>query len=267
MKSEPTRFVEQVMGLPLSLALRGRHASTVAGRDAWAAVVTSMRKNDRVFSTYRTDSAVSRIDRGEIAAAEAPQDVAEVLAISAEAKRISDGAFDVWRRGPDGRAHLDPSGVVKGWAVERAAVALRALDDTDFCLSAGGDLTCRTLDPDADPWLIGIEHPLTPRQLIATVPVSTGAVATSGRTHRGDHVVDARTGLPAAGVASVTVLGDSLTWVDVEATAAFARGADAARWLIRRRRIGLVVADDGTLTDFSQQTPSQASAVGSTLGP
>ncbi len=261
MNTEPARFVEQVMGLPLSLALRGRHARTAEGREACAAVVASMRAADEVFSTYRPDSVVCRIDRGEMTVADAPPEVAEVLAIGAEAKHHSGGAFDVWRTGPDGRDHLDPSGVVKGWAVERAGDAVRGLEDTDFCLSAGGDLTCRTLDPDTDPWLIGIEHPLSPRQLIATVPLSTGALATSGRAHRGNHVVDARTGRPATGTASVTVIGDSLTWVDIEATAAFARGADAARWLSALGRPGLVVADDGTPTivDGRSAIPEAAS--------
>ena len=144
---------------------------------------------------------------------------------------------------------VDPTGVVKGWAVERAADHLRALEATDFCLSAGGDLVCRTLDAGAPPWRIGVEHPLDPARLIAVVPVSTGAVATSGTVHRGDHLVDARTGRPPAGVASVTVVAASLTWADIDATAAYAHGRDAARWLrTRPGRSGLVVWADASTT-------------------
>ena len=117
--------------------------------------------------------------------------------------------------------------MVKGWAVERAARRLTALDDTDFCLSAGGDLVCRVADPARPAWQIGIEHPHDPHRLIATVPVRDGAVATSGTVHRGSHLVDARTGRPAVGAASVTVIGSSLTWADIDATAAFALGAEA----------------------------------------
>jgi len=57
------------------------------------------------------------------------------------------------------------------------------------------------------------------------------AVATSGTAHRGDHLVDARTGRPPAGVASVTVVAAALSWADIDATAAYAHGRDAARWL------------------------------------
>lgn len=243
------RFVAHTMGMPISLALRGRHADDPHGLAAWTEAMAVLLEVDRVFSTYRTDSYVSRLGRGEIALAACPAEVAEVLALGALAEERSHGAFRVVRPGPDDLAVLDPSGVVKGWAVERAAEHLRSLEDTDFCLSAGGDLVCRTLDPDAAPWRIGIEDPHDLTRLLAVVPVRTGAVATSGSAHRGEHVVDARTGRPPTGVASVTVVGDELTWVDIDATAAYAMGPDAARWLdVERHRTGLVVWRDGTVT-------------------
>ncbi|GAA4782745.1 FAD:protein FMN transferase [Actinomycetospora chlora] len=253
--SRVVRHVEHVMGLPVSLALRGRHAGDAAGRAAWRAVMASLHDADRVFSTYRPDSAVSRLDRGELTLDAAPPEVGEVLALAERAERASGGAFSAWRRDPDGRRRLDPSGVVKGWAVERAAAALRALDDTDFCVAAGGDVLGRAEDPDR-PWRIGIEDPHDPCRILATVPLRDGAVATSGTAHRGAHVVDARTGRPPADVAAVTVVHRSLTWADIDATAAFAQGADAAAWLRRRvGRTGLVVADDGSVTVLDGSGP------------
>ncbi|MCU1619679.1 MAG: Thiamine biosynthesis lipoprotein ApbE, partial [Modestobacter sp.] len=170
------RRVEHVMGMPVSLALRGRHAADTAAAAAWAEAVAVLREVDRVFSTHRPDSVVSRLGRGELEPADCPPEVAEVLGLGARAEQESDGAFAVRRAGPDGAVVLDPSGVVKGWAVDRAAAPLRALPETDFCLSAGGDLLCRTLDPDGDPWRIGIEDPRDTRRVLAVVPVTTGAV-------------------------------------------------------------------------------------------
>ena len=252
----PQRYVDHVMGLPVSLALRGRHADDERGRLAWQAVMDGLREVDRVFSTYRDDSFVSRLGRGEVAVQDGPPAVAEVLALGALAEEQSDGAFRVRRPGPDGRLVLDPSGVVKGWAVERAAEPLRALPDTDFCLSAGGDMTCRTLDPASPPWRIGIEDPTDPTRVLAVVPVFTGAVATSGTAHRGEHLVDARSGLAPTGIASVTVVAASLTWADIDATAAYAHGQDAARWLeTRPGRSGLVVWADGSTTTVQPVLP------------
>ena len=241
------RRVAHRMGMPVSLALRGAHAEGPRADAAWDAVLAVLTEVDAVFSTYRPDSVVSRLGRGELDPADCPPEVAEVLALGEQARRDSGGAFAVRRRGPDGTEVLDPSGVVKGWAGEQAAVALRSLPDTDFCLSLGGDLVCRTLDAGSPPWRIGIEDPADPRRLLAVVPVPTGAVATSGTAHRGRHLVDARTGAPPEGVMSVTVVAASLTDADVDATAAYARGADAARWLeTRPGRTGLVVWADGT---------------------
>jgi thiamine biosynthesis lipoprotein len=165
--------------------------------------MAELREVDAVFSTYRPDSFVSRLGRGEIALEACPPEMAEVLALGELAERQSRGAF---------RAH-------------------------------------RTLDPDAPPWRIGIEDPHHTDRIVAVAPVHTGAVATSGTAHRGDHLVDARTGRPPAGVASVTVVAASLTWADIDATAAYAHGRDAARWLrTRPGRSGLVVWSDGSTT-------------------
>ena len=243
------RYVEHVMGMPISLALRGRHTDDAAAHAAWGQTIAVLRAVDRVFSTYRADSFVSRFGRGDIELHECPDEVAEVIALGLVAERDTGGAFALWRPGADGAPVFDPSGVVKGWAVERAAAALRQLPDTDFCLSAGGDLLCRTVDPDGRGWRIGIEDPHDPRRIVAVVPVRDGAVATSGAAHRGQHVVDARTGRPPAGIASVTVMAASLTDADVDATAAYAQGEDAARWLSGRPgRTGLVVWADGSTT-------------------
>jgi thiamine biosynthesis lipoprotein len=241
------RYVEQVMGMPISLALRGRHTGDAAARDAWSACLADLRVTDRVFSTYRDDSHISRLGRGEIGLDDCPAAVREVLDLAERARTESDGAFDVRRPGPDGADVLDPSGVVKGWAVERASAHLRSLDDTDFCLSAGGDMVCEVATRERPEWQVGIEDPLDPSRVVAVIPVRRGAVATSGHAHRGRHVVDARTGAPPSGVASVTVVAPDLTWADIDATAAYALGAQAADWLrTRPGRTGLVVWADGS---------------------
>ena len=148
------------------------------------------------------------------------------------------------------RRVLDPSGVVKGWAVERAAAALRELPDTDFCLSAGGDMVCRTADAGRRAVADRDRGPATTRA--ASSPSSRCATAPSPPPARPTAVSTWSTPAPASrrrGVASVTVVADSLTWADIDATAAYAHGPDAARWLgTRRGRTGLVVWADGTTT-------------------
>jgi thiamine biosynthesis lipoprotein len=248
----PVRRVAQLMGMPISLALDGRHARDEHGEAAWQQVLASLRRVDEVFSTYREDSVISRLARGEIEPADCPEEVAEVLALGETARIASAGAFDVRRPGPQRRPVLDPSGVVKGWAAERAARHLDVLAETDSCLSAGGDMVCRTRRADSPAWRIGIEDPHRPDRIVAVVPVRNGAVATSGLAHRGAHIVDPRTGLTPTALASVSVIGPDLTHADIDATAAFVMGADAVRWLSARGRTGLVVHADGAVESFGQ---------------
>ncbi|WP_329000505.1 FAD:protein FMN transferase [Kribbella sp. NBC_00709] len=253
-----TRYVEHVMGMPISLALRGRHADDDRAAEAWGSALDSLRDADRIFSTYRRDSYISRLNRGELTVADCPSGVAEVLALGEQARRESRGAFDVRRT-----SGLDPSGVVKGWAVERAARAFDRLEGTDYCLSAGGDMTCRVSGTASDAWRIGIEDPHAPDRVVAVVPIRNGAIATSGLHRRGDHITDARTGTTPSALASVTVVHRSLTQADIDATAAFALGADGLAWLQSRPgRTGLVVLVDGTRQVFGDRTPGVDVATG-----
>lgn len=239
------RRTVEVMGTVVSLALRGRHADGPEVDAPWAEVVGVLRHADEMFSTYLPDSPINRWGRGELSLAEAPPEVAEVLALAEEAHLVSGGAFDIRAtRSPHGGGP-DPSGVVKGWAVQRASVLLERHGDTDYCLSAGGDMVCRTRRVDAEPWLIGIADPVDPTRLIARVPVHNGAVATSGTSHRGEHIMDPRTGSPARALRQVTVIGPDLTAVDIEATTAFVLGEGAGDWLGERRRTALLVRADG----------------------
>ncbi len=242
------RRVGHMMGMPISLALRGRHATGARADAAWARAMTVLRAADLVFSTYRPDSAVSRLGRGQLSLEECPREVREVLDLAERAREESGGAFDVRRTGPDGRPVLDPSGVVKGWAVDRAARALHGLVDTDVCLSAGGDLVCRTVLRDSPAWRIGIEDPSDRSRVVAVVPLRTGAVATSGLAARGAHIVDPRTGRTPSDLASATVVADHLVDADVAATTAFVLGRAAPAWLrARPHRSALLVWSDGTL--------------------
>ena len=247
----PFRYVEHVMGLPVSLAVRGRWAGTRRAEEGWARVVASLRRTDAAFSTYRSESWISRLGRGEVAVDDCPDDVRAVLDLAEQARVDSGGAFDVWSVGREETGGLDPSGVVKGWAVQRAAAELDDLEDTDFCLSAGGDMVCVTRQPWSEPWRIGIEDPYDPSRVIAVVPVANGAVATSGLAHRGAHIVDPRTGRTPTELASLTVVGDDLTWVDIDATAGFVLGTAGIGWLTRRGRAGVVVTSDGSARTFS----------------
>ncbi|MGB8651654.1 MAG: FAD:protein FMN transferase [Mycobacteriales bacterium] len=210
-------WVEQVMGLPVSVLARGDGASSAAAEQAVRAVYDELHEVDAVFSPYREDSEVTRLARGQLALADCRDDVREVVRRCREARERTGGLFDAHR--PDGR--WDPSGLVKGWAVERAARHLEA-PATDWCLNAGGDVV--VLSPSGVPFAVGIQDPHDGTRVAAVLERTGGGVATSGTAARGAHLYDPRTGAAVRAVASVTVSGPSLETADVLATAAFVGG-------------------------------------------
>jgi FAD:protein FMN transferase len=195
---------------------------------------------DELFSTWRDDSEICRIGRGELATSDASPEVPTVLALCDDVCRLSGGAFDITfgaRAKFEPRAGfgpLDPSGLVKGWAIEQAAAMLLEAGARSFCINAGGDVAVRGRPSSGDAWRIGIQHPWERDKLAAVVCLVDGAVATSGCYERGDHVVDPRTGMPAHGLASVTVVGPDLTMADAYATAAVALGPEGLPWVAAR---------------------------------
>ncbi|WP_326756931.1 FAD:protein FMN transferase [Streptomyces hirsutus] len=217
------------MGTVFSFDVRGGQPAAVqaALKDAAA----GLRRVDEVFSTYRDDSQISRLARGELTVAECDPEVAEVLELAAEAERVSDGWFSTRYRG-----RLDPTGIVKGWATERAARRLAEAGAVGVSLNGGGDVQLLGTPGAGRPWRVGVSDPLRPGGLAAVVSAAGAdelAVATSGTAERGDHIVDPRTGRSAVtDLVAVTVVAPRLTWADCWATAAFAMGSrEGLAWL------------------------------------
>jgi thiamine biosynthesis lipoprotein len=217
--------VEHVMGTVVSLDARGASASVAQG--AFDLLMDWLRDVDRRFSTSRDDSEINRIDRGELAAADASSDVRWVLDRCAALREETGGAFDERAGG-----RLDPSALVKGWAVQRGADILLQAGLSDFSLNAGGDVVVRGGALPEHVWRVGIQHPCERGAIAAAIAVTDAAVATSGAYERGEHLLDPRTGAAPDGVLSVTVVGPDLGTADAYSTAAFALGADGPRFTL-----------------------------------
>ncbi|MCQ4079927.1 FAD:protein FMN transferase [Streptomyces sp. RB6PN25] len=203
-----------------------RDTPTPAVTDALRDAVAWLHRVDEVFSTYHPGSQISRLGSGEIRLGDCDPEVAEVMGLCEWAGRVSGGWFS---HTPGGS--LDPSGIVKGWAIERASDILYRAGARNTCVNGGGDLQLRGEAAPGIPWRIGVAHPLHPGDLTTVVTGRDLAVATSGTAERGAHILDPRTGAPASGaLLSVTLVGRHLTDVDAYATAAFAMGDAARSW-------------------------------------
>lgn len=229
--------VEHCMGTAFTIDVRDPGEWSVA----FDTVVAWLHDADATFSTYRDDSDISRIRTGALCVANAHPDVAEVLDRCARAQASTGGFFTPM---PGGR--LDPTGLVKGWAVERASSLLRAHGSANHAVNGGGDVQLAGEAAPGRPWTIGISDPRDRTGVLSAVSGRDLAVATSGTGERGRHVVNPFTGRPATGLASITVVGPRLTEVDTYATAGFAMGESALGWVESLDGYdALLVTDDG----------------------
>jgi FAD:protein FMN transferase len=216
--------VEHVMGTAVSFDVRGENTDA----EAIDAAVAWLHDIDAEFSTYRPDSAVCRFDRGELRLREASTNLRWIVDRCERFKQETGGYFDAYASG-----RFDPSALVKGWAVQRAADGMRAAGVDRFCINAGGDVIAYGGPASDEPWLVGVRHPHDPQALAGVVQADGElAVATSALYERGDHIVDPSSGRAPRGVVSVTVVGPDLGVADAYATAAFAMGSAGPEWTL-----------------------------------
>ena len=249
----PVRLVREIWGTVCSIDVRDDvDPSAIDACFAWFDRV------DDLFSTWRPDTEIMRIGRGELERSAASAEVREVLALSDALREETGGAFDIAvaaRPGvpaAPGRAPLDPSGVVKGWAIERAATILHDGGARCFMINAGGDVVTRGAPAGTDGWHIGIQHPWERDRVAAVVRARDQAIATSGRYERGEHVLDPRTGAPARGFASTTVIGPDLTIADAYATAVMVLGPSRGlQWLTTRANYEAMAITDNRAMLFT----------------
>jgi thiamine biosynthesis lipoprotein len=220
-RSRTIGHAETVMGTVVSFVVHPGMLSDAAARSALAEACRTLHEADETFSTWKPQSPVSRLRRGEAIVEELPAEVATVLGLCERAKAASRGWFDPWQM-PGG---VDPTGLVKGWAAERALAELVQAGVRAAMVNAGGDLAVHDRPAPQQPWRVGIRHPWRDDAL-ACVIAADAAVATSGPYERGQHLIDPHSGKPITRAASATVTGPSLAIADGLATALVVAGAD-----------------------------------------
>ncbi|MFK3981940.1 FAD:protein FMN transferase [Micromonospora sp. NPDC050397] len=209
-----------------------------------------LREVDRRFSTFMSDSEVSRFDRGELLLSQASADLRATLERCADLWGDTDGFFDAYATG-----RFDPSGYVKGWSAQVASDRLLAAGAPNHCVNAGGDVRVRGHSSGGEPWRVGIQDPWDPTRVALVLTGTDLAVATSGVYERGHHVIDPRRGTPARGLRSVTVVGTDLGTADAYATAALAMGQAGVGWLGRLAGHEWAVVTDDRRTPRSDRLP------------
>ena len=240
-----TTHAEPVMGTVFSFTAVHGDLPPDAVQAALDAACRILHHCDALFSTWDPASPVSRLRRGEAAPGQMPPEFTEVLRECRAAKEASGGWFDPWAM-PGG---FDPTGLVKGWATERALEELRGAGLSGALINGGGDVAVFGSPADGHRWRVGIRHPWR-ADALACVIETDAAVATSGPYERGAHLIDPATGRAVSRAASATVTGPSLALADALATGV-AVGADEALAVVAGLDgyAGYLIRPDGSEAD------------------
>lgn len=203
------------MGMPITVEIVARER-----QDLIAEVFRIFDAIDQQFSTYSEASEITKVNAG-LDADRWSQDMKEVMRLCDQTKLSTMGYFDINRNG-----QLDPSGLVKGWAIKKAAKFLDVNKISDYFIDAGGDIQTCGLNGAGEPWLVGIQNPFDQSEIIKTIRLSGEGVATSGTYKRGQHIYDPfKPERRLEKVKSISVIGPDIYEADRFATAAFAMGS------------------------------------------
>lgn len=205
------------MGMPITIEVVGAHTSS-SDLDVVFAYFDAI---DRRFSTYKHDSEIMQINRCEISSNEQSKEMSEVFKLATQTKELTAGFFDI--KNPNG--WIDPSGIVKGWAIHNAGKLLKKRGVSNFYIDAGGDIEAFGTNTKHEPWKIGIRNPFNPSEIIKRVELSNLGIATSGTYIRGSHIYNPHDTIEKlCEVVSISVIGPNVYEADRFATAAFAMG-------------------------------------------
>ncbi len=205
-----------LMGMPITVEIvDAPNAATINS------VFDYLNQVDARFSTYKADSEICAFNRGEVLPANLSSEMKEVLRWAAITREQTQGFFEI--RKPDGS--LDPSGIVKGWAIRNAARLIKQEGFKDFYVEAGGDIQAEGLNAEGQIWRVGIQSPFNSRDIIKIIGLQNKGMATSGSYVRGQHIYNPHApNKSLESIVSLSVIGPDILEADRFATAAFAMG-------------------------------------------
>jgi FAD:protein FMN transferase len=208
-----------IMGMPIRIVIAREGVDETVFDEAF----TSLTEIDERFSTYKTTSEIEKINRRELPGQEWSHDMKEVFAIAEKTNKDTNGFFNIHT--PQGT--IDPSGVVKGWAIQKVFDLLLSKGEENILIDIAGDVATHGTNEKGEEWAIGVKNPFNGEEVVKIVYPRGKGVATSGSYARGAHIYNPHRGESVSGtLESVTVVAPTILEADLLATAVFAMGEE-----------------------------------------
>jgi thiamine biosynthesis lipoprotein len=231
-----------LMGMPITVEI----TDSLARQKDIEDVFNYFQYIDATFSTYKKDSEISKINRKEITEKNYSKDMQLIFQLAEKTKQQTQGYFDIVQQ----NGLLDPSGVVKGWAILQASHILERKGCKNFYVDAGGDVQVFGSNEKGNPWTIGIRNPFNHEEIIKVVQLFNQGIATSGTYIRGQHIYDPfKKTKKLTEIVSITIIGPDVLEADRFATAAFAMQRDGITFIEKQKNLeGYMIDKEGLAT-------------------
>lgn len=227
------------MGMPITLEIVGSENEEILNK-----VFDYFVQIDNKFSTYKSTSEITLINKGELELDEYTPEMKEILFLAKQTKFETKGYFNI-----EQEEKIDPSGIVKGWAILKAAEILRKENLKNFYIDAGGDIEAAGLNSEKKPWRVGIRNPFNAKEIVKVLKVSNKGVATSGTYERGKHIYNPKTHSFTTDIVSLTIVGPNVYEADRFATGAFAMGKEGIDFIEKQKGFeGYIIDKNGKAT-------------------
>ncbi|KRN09096.1 FAD:protein FMN transferase [Liquorilactobacillus mali] len=240
-----------MMNIPFTLTLVCEERISAANH--WidylmAQVQQELQVIDHIFSPFKQDSLLKKYQAGDL---QIMQNASfhTVFDLAKRAAKTTTGFFD-----PYYASEFNPTGLVKGWAIEKIFNNLLSPfltshpQVTGISLNGGGDLQFATQPESSFDWEIGIENPKQLHSLSAVYKLKNGAAATSGFSKRGQHISN----LTDHSLLQATIISEGLTWADIWATTALAAGQQKFINLLTEHQLTGLMITSKTIIPFSE---------------
>ncbi len=209
------------MGMPITVEI-----VDAPDDDVINSVFDYFQQVDDQFSPYKDTSELAKVNDG-LPRRKWSKKMKEIIQLCDQTKKETKGYFDIRHNDK-----IDPSGLVKGWAIQQAAQLISDSGLTNFYIEAGGDIQTSGVSADNAPWTVGIRNPFNTEEIVKIVSLSGQGIATSGTYIRGEHIYNPHQTTPIANpVKSFTVIGPNIYEADRFATAAFAMGDSGVHFI------------------------------------
>ncbi len=219
MTKTPMKLTQLIMGMPVTIEITDLPQSHAS--DVILECMDYLRSVDEQFSPYKESSEVTKINHGLIHEKDWSDEMKEVMNIAEKTKEQTFGYFNVYNN----EGMFDPSGIVKGWAIQNIAHITENSGSKHYSMNVGGDIALSGHNTHGKPWAIGIKNPMNTSEIVKVLSIERGGVATSGSYERGNHIYNPLYRSDSLDdVLSITVIGPTILEADRFATAAFAMG-------------------------------------------